>query len=226
MDSLDLYAQIEPLIGFYDEYEELYNNYLALLDSLKPQKILDIGCGNGKFLKHLKDVGYEAYGIERSEKMVEKASLLGVNASKQELEELEENSYDCIVAIGDVLNYIAPKELDNFFLHVEKILKPNGYFIADINTKEGFEVAEGAMASSNENEFLSISADFIDNELRSSIVYFQKEGELYRRYDGIVTQYFHTKKQFKKQKGLHLQKSFYASMFSNANEKEIMVFQK
>lgn len=226
MDSLDLYAQIEPLIGFYDEYEELYRNYLALLDSLKPQKILDVGCGNGKFLKHLQDSGYEAYGIERSEQMVQRARLLGVNASKQELEELEENSYDCVVAIGDVLNYIAPEKLDNFFLHVEKILKPHGYFIADINTKEGFEVAEGAMASSNENEFLSISADFIDNELKSSISYFKKEGELYRRYDGTVIQYFHPKKQFKKQKGLHLQKSFYASMFSNANEKEIMVFQK
>lgn len=226
MNSLDLYAKIEPLIGFYDEYEELYEKYLALLHPLKIQKVLDIGCGNGKFLKHLQDSGYEAYGIERSKQMIQKALLLGVNASKKELEELEENSFDCIVAIGDVLNYIAASELDTFFLHVSKVLKPKGYFLADVNTPEGFEIAQGAMAESKENEFLSISADFIENELRSSISYFQKEGELYKRYEGEIIQYFHPQSYFKEQKYLGFQESIYHSMFSDENEKEIMVFQK
>jgi SAM-dependent methyltransferase len=226
VNSLDLYAKIEPLIGFYEEYEELYENYLALLHPLKPQKILDIGCGNGKFLKHLQDNKYEAYGIERSEQMIQRALLLGVKASRQELDDFDENSFDCIVAIGDVLNYIPPKELDTFFLHVSKVLKPKGYFLADVNTLEGFEVAQGAMACSKEDGFLSISADFIQDELRSTIVYFQKEGELYKKYEGEVIQYFHPQKYFKKQKYLDFKKSIYHSMFSDENEKEIMVFQK
>ena len=51
MQSLDLYAKIEPLIGFYEAYEELYDEYEKIISEIKPKTLLDVGCGNGNFLK-------------------------------------------------------------------------------------------------------------------------------------------------------------------------------
>lgn len=226
MNSLDLYARIEPLIGFYDEYNELYKKYLDIIKLYPVKKVLDIGCGNGKFLKLLDDAGYESFGIERSSKMVAIAKELGTNAKVLELHSLEDNSQDCIVAIGDVLNYIKADELDDFFLHVKRILKKDGLFIADINTLEGFEVADGVMSRSDENEFLSIEANFEDDILYTNINFFEKHDSLYKRHQATILQYFHPKVYFKNQKFLSFKKSFYYSMFSEENEKEIMIFEK
>ena len=226
MDSLDLYAKIEPLIGFYDEYNELYKKYLDVIKTYPVKKVLDIGCGNGKFLKLLDNAGYESFGIERSHKMVEIAKALGTNADVLELDSLNDNSQDCIVAIGDVLNYIKIDELDDFFLHVKRVLKKDGVFIADINTLEGFEVADGVMSSSSENKFLSIEANFDDGVLYTDIDFFKKKDVLYERHQATILQYFHPNKYFNNQKFLSLKKSFYHSMFSQENEKEILIFQK
>lgn len=226
MDSLDLYARIEPLIGFYDEYNELYIKYLDIIKSYPVKNVLDIGCGNGKFLKLLDEAGYESFGIERSPKMVEIAKELGVNADVLELYSLEDNSHDCIVAIGDVLNYIKADELDDFFLHVKRILKKDGLFIADINTPEGFEIADGVMSRSDENEFLNIEANFDEDILYTDINFFEKKGTVYERHQATILQYFHPKVYFKNQKFFSIKKSFYHSMFSQENEKEIIIFQK
>lgn len=114
MNALDLYAKIEPLIGFDEQYEKLYQIYLEWLKSLHVKTILDIGCGNGKFLKHLQNHGFKAQGIERSAHMVERSLHLGVEASTQELSQLPQNSFDCVVAIADVLNYISLMRLQDF----------------------------------------------------------------------------------------------------------------
>ncbi len=226
MDSLDLYARIEPYIGFYEEYEALYKKYLEIVKSLHVKNVLDVGCGNGKFLKHLQKSGYEALGIERSAQMVHIAQSLGVDAKVAELSSLKPNSYDVVVAIGDVLNYIKPEKLDDFFLHVSQVLKEGGFFIADVNTLEGFSVADGVMVNSNDEGFLAIEANFVDNILDTEINFFEKKGDIYNKITGNVQQYFHPKKYFKKQKSLRYQKSYMHSMFSDLDEKEIMLFKK
>jgi SAM-dependent methyltransferase len=226
LDSLDLYATIEPYIGFYEEYEALYTLYLTLLKPLHVKNVLDVGCGNGKFLKHLENSGYDSLGIERSQQMVTRALELGVNAKVLDIEKIEDESFDAIVAIGDVLNYIPPKELDDFFLHIKRVLKKEGYFLADVNTLEGFEVADGVMTNSSEEGFLAIEANFENNLLRTEINFFEKKDTLYKKHTAEVVQYFHPKKYFKTQKLLKLKNSFYHSMFSDANEKEIFVLQR
>lgn len=226
MESLDLYARIEPLIGFYEEYDLLYQRYLKLLQPLHVKSILDIGCGRGRFLELLRDEAYEACGIERSASMLKTAQNIGVEVSQKELYEFPKNSFDVAVAIGDVLNYMKKEELREFFLHVKDVLKDGGYFIADVNSKEGFEIADGVMLNTLENEVLCIEANFEKEVLKTHIEYFYKDISGYTRESGDILQFFHPKSFFKKLDGFSLIKSYYHSMFSSANEKEIMVFQK
>ncbi|MBP1682389.1 MAG: tRNA (cmo5U34)-methyltransferase [Proteobacteria bacterium] len=227
INPLDLYAKIESLIGFDVQYEKLYEVYLQLLHSLHVKTILDVGCGNGKFLKHLQNAEFRACGIDRSVVMVERACTLGVDASTKELDAFEEASFECVVAIADVLNYIPVAELESFFEAVARVLPKNGYFICDVNTLYGFEgVAEGVMCQDKENQFLCVEATFEHKELLTKIVLFEKEGELYRKVEGSITQYFHSLAFFKKLKAFKLCSTKPIALFGDEPDKTILIFQK
>ena len=227
MNPLDLYAKIEPLIGFDEQYEKLYKIYLEWLKSLHVKQVLDIGCGNGKFLLHLQKNDFFARGIERSAHMVERAQSLGVDASTQELSELVQNSFDCVVAIADVLNYIPADELPLFFQEVSSVLKSGGYFLCDINTLHGFEgVADGVMSKETENIFLCIEANFEAKQLHTNITLFEKEGDLYHKEQGSITQYFHSLTSLKKIGVFKFCTSKSVSLFSKEADKTIMLLQK
>jgi len=224
LKALDLYAKIEPLIGFYDEYEELYSSYLELLSPLHVKNILDVGCGNGKLLEHLENNHYNAYGIDRSKEMVKRAEQLGVNASTQELSDFKDGSFDCVLAVADVLNYIKKEDLSEFFDSIAKVLKDGAYFLCDINTLEGFDVTDGVMVRDNPNEFLSIEANYEDEMLTTNITLFEQKNKIYKKYSDTIYQYYHPINFFKNMKNLQLLETFDISMFSDEIDKTILLF--
>ncbi|MDD3344190.1 MAG: class I SAM-dependent methyltransferase [Sulfurospirillaceae bacterium] len=227
MNPLDLYAKIETLIGFDEQYEKLYKIYLEWLDTLHVKRILDVGCGNGKFLAHLQAKHFNAQGIDRSVQMVERAVRLGVNASTQELNELPQASFDCVVAIADVINYIPPNEVASFFEAVNSVLKPGGYFLCDVNTLYGFEsVADGVMCKETETEFLCIEATFEAKELLTNITLFEKEADVYQKYQGSIMQYFHSQTFLKKIGIFKFCTTKAVSLFAKESDKTIMLLQK
>jgi SAM-dependent methyltransferase len=224
--SLDLYAKIEPMIGFYDEYEELYSSYLQIISSLHVENILDVGCGNGRFLKHLKEQNYKHLGIDKSKEMIKRANLLGVNAKVLDLNEIESKSFDCVVSIGDVINYIKDQDLDSFFVSIGRVLKDDGYFLCDINTKNGFEVTDGIMVKDSEDKFLSIEANFENEILKTNITLFEKQNEYFKKYSGEILQYFHHFSRFKNIPGFKLISKSLVGMFEYDDEKILMLFKK
>jgi len=227
LKSLDLYAKIEHLIGFYEEYEELYEKYLYILNSLHVRSCLDIGCGNGKFLKLLQSEDYKAFGIDRSKKMLKKAKKLGVKVEKLELEELEKESFEAACAVGDVLNYMDDKELREFFYDLHKVLKKDGYFLADINTLYGFEeVTSGVFIKETPKKFLCIEADFENNVLTTNITLFKKKKKKYKKYHSKILQYYHSTLFFKNISGFVLTDIVDISMFGEETDKNLLVFKK
>lgn len=224
-NSLDLYAKIEPLIGFYDEYEDLYSSYLQLLYPLHVNSVLDIGCGNGKLLKLLDENGFKTFGIDRSKEMINRAKKLGVKAEVTELSSLHVNSYECALAVGDVLNYMCDDELDKFFDEVKAVVEEDGYFLADINTQAGFEVADGVMVKDTQNSFLSVESNYEKEILTTNITFFEQKEKSYKKSSGQVLQYFHKKERFENLKSFRLVASSPISMFSDEDEKLLMLFQ-
>ncbi len=216
MNPLDLYATIEPFIGFDDHYERLYKRYLKELKSLHVMRILDVGCGNGTLLHLLEQEGFEAQGIERSVMMVERAKTLGVNASLDELDTFKDSSFDAILAVADVLNYIPSHELPLFFEAIARVLKPNGFFLADINTLHGFEnVADGVMVKEIEGNFLSVDASFENPLLKTTITLFTPQNDHYKKEQGMITQMYHPLSVFKKIPLLPFYKSYPIHLFSH-----------
>ncbi len=222
--NLDLYAKIEPYIGFYSEYEKLYNIYLKILQKYNVKTILDVGCGNGKMLEKLCKNGYDAEGIDISPKMVQIALDRGVRAVCKDIGEVKD-SYDAIIAVADVLNYMPKKQLKMFLAYVKSSLKENAIFICDINTFYGFsEVADGAMIKDENDIFLSVDAFFDGKVLNTNIVFFEKVRDLYKKNIANISQYYHKIEDVKCLTPMELMDINKVSLFGDKADKVLLCF--
>ncbi len=226
MTNLDLYARIEPMIGFYEAYEKLYDVYLQILETYAPDNVLDVGCGNGKLLSRLSEK-YRAVGIDISRQMVEIARAKGLDARHCYLHETE-GVYDAVLAVADVLNYLPKDLLLKFLEDVDRHLQKDGIFVCDINTRHGFEdVAAGSMSVDEGDRFLVIDAEFDENMLQTDITLFEKkESSCYFRESATIVQYYHALSEIVSLSPMKLIKNIDISLFSMESDKTILVFQK
>jgi len=225
-NDLELYARVEHLLGIEESTQFLHDSYADTLDAYDVKTVLDIGCGRGGLIERLKFDDIEAKGIDLSEIMIEEAKAKGLNAECIDVAD-EKGRYDAAVAVFDVLNFMDAEALEKFLEDVSKILKPDGLFIADINTKYGFSaVAEGTMNAEDEAGFLSVDAVFDEDELRTIFTYFEKgEEACYSKEQQMITQHFHPLKFFRKKRSLKLIKHEKISLYDK-DDKALLVFSK
>lgn len=146
-DHYDYLMRAIPYGEWVDYVEALLRRH-----GLAARRVLDLCCGTGKVGSEMRRRGYEAFGVDLSEKMarhcrrqqpplpaaVMDASALG----------LRSGCFDLVVALYDSLNYILdPAQLASCFLGVSRVLKPAGVFIFDLNT--AYALAAGFFAQSN-----------------------------------------------------------------------------
>ncbi len=158
--------------------------------------------------------------------MVEKAKANGVNAEHKSICEVNKK-YDAVVAVFDVLNFVSPEELTEFLNCVHASLNEEGIFVFDINTLHGFSnVAEGVMSAEEENMFLTVDAEFKENELDTKFTLFSKnEDETYSKEQSVIKQYFHSLQLFKKLKNFKVVQSAYLDMY-DTKDKALIVLKK
>ena len=65
---------------------QIYPDEIVSAENLAGKKILDLGCGNGAFVKGLREEGYEAYGIDL---FLEDSSIDPPYLTRQDLTELD-----------------------------------------------------------------------------------------------------------------------------------------
>ncbi|MBN1326263.1 class I SAM-dependent methyltransferase [Candidatus Falkowbacteria bacterium] len=106
----------------------------------KGNRILDVGCGNGRLYTLLKDKEVNYVGVDNSEEMINQArtrfedQATGILFEQGDILQLyhDDNSFDVIFAIA-VLHHIPSKKLRKQALgEVKRVLKPGGYFILTV----------------------------------------------------------------------------------------------
>ncbi|MBA7611940.1 Ubiquinone biosynthesis O-methyltransferase [subsurface metagenome] len=110
--------------------EPLYNY------ALPREKVLDLGCGNGRLLQIFKEIDIDYTGVDSSEKLIEIAKKLYPNAKFQVADALHPpfptNHFDKIYSIA-VLHHIPSSQLRLEFLdEVKRVLKPDGLLILTV----------------------------------------------------------------------------------------------
>ena len=227
MTNLDLYAKAEHLLGIEDATEALYDLYRSELDDYKIKSLLDVGCGRGGFMQRLISDGVTCKGIDLSKVMVDECLAQGLDAQHLNIGKVE-GTYDAIVSIFDVLNFMDKDTLVHFLNTAATKLNDDGILIADINTRYGFsDVAEGTMTSENETEFLSVDAQFENDELHTKFTLFKKKNEdaSFTKYQDTIVQYFHKVKIFQNLDGLKLVEKQKFSLY-DTEDKTLLIFKK
>lgn len=226
MTNLDLYAKAEHLLGIEEATEALYDLYRSELEDYKVKTLLDVGCGRGGFMRRMISDGVECKGVDLSQVMIDECKSQGLDAECIDVSEVE-GTYDAVVSIFDVLNFMDKDALRKFLDAVAKRLNEDGIFIADINTLYGFsDVAEGTMSNDKDDEFLNVDAVFEDNELHTTFTLFEKnEDGRYTKYQDTIVQYFHKIKFFQNLTSLKLIDKQTFSLY-DTEDKTLLIFKR
>jgi 2-polyprenyl-3-methyl-5-hydroxy-6-metoxy-1,4-benzoquinol methylase len=126
----------------YRNLKLLKNRYEYCYKSIfknKKKKILEVGCGNGDFLKYLKSKKILTTGIEYNLNLVERCKKKGLNIFYKNLSVSSGNYFDACYMFDVVEHLTNPIKS---FQNINNSLKKNGYFIfytPNINSL-GFEL--------------------------------------------------------------------------------------
>jgi 2-polyprenyl-3-methyl-5-hydroxy-6-metoxy-1,4-benzoquinol methylase len=230
MTNLDLYAKAEHLLGIEEATEALYDLYRSELDEYKIKTLLDVGCGRGGFMQRMISDGVECRGVDLSSIMIQECKAKGLDAKCIDVSDAK-GSYDAVVAIFDVLNFMDKDALVKFLDAIASRLNDDGIFIADINTLYGFsDVAEGTMSAERDKEFLVVDAEFANDELHTKFTLFLKDSEAkrdakYIKHQDTIVQYFHKIKFFQNLTSLKLIDKQTFSLY-DTEDKTLLIFKK
>ena len=197
--GLNLYAKIEEYLDFEDEVARLHGEFLSLIFEKGLNNILDVGCGQGSFIKNLNQNGLDCFGIDLSSEQIRIAKKNGLkNVSATSLANIKEK-YNCTTAIFDVINYIPKNYIKTFFDEMNLVLNQGGYFIFDVNSLFGFEeVAQGTLNIDLEDKFIAIDANFEENKLITDITLFsQNKNKLFTKENDCIIQHYYKNSELK-----------------------------
>ena len=142
------------LFGDYADYYDLfyedkdYRSEAAYVDRvirrLNPEarKLLELGCGTGKYCRAFSEMGYVVAGLDQSSRMVRRAekrlngsagSTAGVRLAVGDMRSYREDGrYDAVVALFHVMSYLRTQDdLIAAFTTARSHLKPGGLFLFD-----------------------------------------------------------------------------------------------
>ncbi|MFA7227642.1 MAG: class I SAM-dependent methyltransferase [Melioribacteraceae bacterium] len=100
---------------------------LRLIDANKFKTVLEAGCGTGHWLKGIRDISTEIYGIDLSEGMLREAQKFGerfglICADADRLPFIKKQ-FDLIYCVNAIHQFTDKKE---FIISASKLLRPNG----------------------------------------------------------------------------------------------------
>lgn len=130
------YQQLQRSPWYYmsDKWE-----HRKSLEFIKPgDKVLEIGCAEGAFLKKIKEKGATAEGLELNTKAIATCKKLGLSVYDQNLEDFapsHQGQYD-VVCLYQVLEHVTnPGEM---IQEITSILKPGGLIIIGVPNNDSF----------------------------------------------------------------------------------------
>ena len=123
-----------------EEYDKLYNvailteqpKFLKLIGNVRGKKVLDIGCGTGRYSIELTKKGATVTGVDISEKMLEiarkKSKKLKINFKRANATNLpfKDNEFDLVISALAIEHV---KDYKKAISEMIRVCKPNGHII-------------------------------------------------------------------------------------------------
>lgn len=157
-------APYDPLAPHYEAFVggDRYPDWLAALLHLVTEhglaggQALDVGCGTGLSLAALIAAGFDADGCDPSQAMLREArAMLGpkVTLEVARLPHLPERApVDLVTAFNDVINYVAPDDLDAAIGALAARVRRGGLVLFDANTRHTYDSFFGSTFCRSDDE--------------------------------------------------------------------------
>lgn len=174
------------LAGVYDKLQDI--NYEAFVDyyekvfrkfGIKPELVLDLGCGTGNITVPMAKRGYDMIGLDASPEMLEiatqksKAENLDILYLFQDMTSFElYGTVGAMVCALDGVNYLTEDgQLEDMLKLLHYYLEPGGLLIFDLNTEYKFRnILDGQTFVYDEDDAYCVWSNEYDNE--EKICYF------------------------------------------------------
>lgn len=155
----------------YQRWAEFVVQMLRVEGVTAPMPFLDVGCGTGRFLQEMRNIGWPGDGCDPSSEMIVQARKILPAANLfscglPELEEIQAASYPLVTCLYDTLNYLPDREcVSQSLQRIWDCLSAKGFFIFDVVSEShcrrhfqhyaDSEVISKALAYSRESHYNS-----------------------------------------------------------------------
>lgn len=124
-------------------FNEFFKEIQSIMKLSNKERVLDVGCGDGKIDYFIKNVCKELNGFDFSETKLEKARDLNPNCiywNQSFLSPYKANNYDVVFSYG-VLQYCKKNDVEKFLLNALDSLNDNGIlYIFNVPVKEKLHI--------------------------------------------------------------------------------------
>jgi ubiquinone/menaquinone biosynthesis C-methylase UbiE len=124
----------------YDMHESRLRKCVKIMKSLKPGRLLDIGCSNGDWALYWTNLGWQCSGVDIDKEHVEIARQRGINAKSCDLNRdplpFDDESFDLIFA-GEVIEHLV--DTDGFMRELRRCVRPGGFVLITTPNLVSFE---------------------------------------------------------------------------------------
>lgn len=152
---------VEKIDGEYQiSLSDVMTNSLGVFNDKKYNKILDLGCGNGRNSLFFAQHGFEVFASDISNKSigilknkVYRKKITNINIYNFSFEDiLFENDFFDAVVCTSVLDHAQLKDIKKGIGEIYRVLKPKGCLIFDMPSKE--DLSYGLVKAIEENTFV------------------------------------------------------------------------
>lgn len=133
--SLESFANEEAMLQWNRGY--FLAHYKRLLPNDKKARVLEVGCGYGRYIKIPSEMGYtDCYGVDLSPEQIAYARTKLALANVEQANALDwlvgkDETYDCILGL-DILEHLNMEDLLTLGERIYKALKPGGTIILQV----------------------------------------------------------------------------------------------
>lgn len=126
------YSRYYDLLYKDKDYESEANYIASMLGNAKT--VLELGCGTGKHANLLNKKGYDVYGIDLSESMIEEAKKLGNACKVADVRTFRcDKKFDAVISLFHIASYqTSDDDIINYFKTASIHLEKGGKFIFDL----------------------------------------------------------------------------------------------